>query len=126
MPENLWSPSEQTYGFDVAGGLESKSENVFESGHALKKLRDYRAQRWWPATVALWIFLLTVAMGCWSKVEITEPLDGDAIGFLPQMIHFKQDGRLVNELYTDVFPYAVADDGRYVWHGILFPLITAA
>jgi hypothetical protein len=80
--------------------------------------------RHWHLLLALTTLLLIGLKG-WNQLGIPFPLDSDAYVFLPQAIHYRLDGHLINTVYSQTIGYSPEHDGRYIWHGYLFPLITA-
>lgn len=54
------------------------------------------------------------------------PLDGDAISFVPAAESYAKGWGLVNRLYDVTFAYSPANDGRFIWHGFLTPMVLGA
>jgi len=81
-----------------------------------------KARRWVPATVVLtWTLLasllLTFAWNMWPL------LDGDAKVFVPPILGYAKEGRLVNTVWPLARHYDRTGEGRLVYHGFLYELV---
>ncbi len=74
----------------------------------------------WPWLVGTWTLFL-IALSGWLSVGFPHPTDGDSSWYLPPMLHYHQSGQLINPYFG--VNYTQAEDGRFTWHGFLFPMV---